>query len=57
MSNLIYIFSIILAFMWCICYFLWDAPDAIHLLIVTSFLGIVTSILMDNKMKPTLIKK
>jgi hypothetical protein len=51
MSNLLYIISMIIAIAWCIGYFLWDGPAAIHLLIVTSFFGILASILLDNQPK------
>jgi len=51
MSNILYIISMIMATLWCICYFLWDASNAIHLLIVISFFGILSSLLVDNQPK------
>jgi len=52
MSNLLYIISIIVAVVWCICYFLWDAPPAIHSLMLVSFFGILSSILLDKQSEP-----
>ena len=51
MSNFLYIISMIMATVWCICFFLWDAPAAIHLLIVISFFGILSSLLLENQTK------
>ena len=51
MSNFLYIISIIIAAVWCICCFLWDAPNTIHLMIVISFFGILSSLLLDNQPK------
>lgn len=57
MSNIIYIISVLLVFIWSVCYFLWDAPESIHVLMLLSFLGILTSLFMDNKIKPAFSKK
>ena len=51
MSNFLYILSMMMAIVWCVCYLLWDAPNTIHLLIVISFFGILSSVLLDNQTK------
>jgi hypothetical protein len=48
-SNILYIVSIVIAAVWGICYLLWDAPPAIHSLMLLSFFGILSSILLDKQ--------
>lgn len=54
MGNAVYIFSVILAAIWLISYFLLGATSPlVHLLILASFFGIAISLFMEQQSNKT----
>ncbi len=49
MSTVIFVLSVIGAFIWTFCYLFLDTSAAIHFIILLSFFGVLTSLYLDNK--------
>lgn len=54
MGNIIFIASIVAAFIWAFCYLLIAASTSIHIILVIAFIGTAISIYMDGRKQETL---